>query len=74
MTLATVSVFSEDISPAVESGAVTSTTVVGISAVVTLVTFLTTLTDIGSGLEYYVMDVKMGIKVGAVTGLAVAAR
>jgi hypothetical protein len=67
-------VFSKDISPAVEPDAVTSTTVVGITEGVTLVTFLTTLTDIDPCLEYYVMDVTMGIKVGAVTRLAVAAR
>ena len=74
MTRATASVFSEDISPAVVPGAVTGTTVVGITVVVTLVTFHTTLTDIDPCLEYYVMDVNMGIKVGAVTRLAVAAR
>ena len=74
MTLATGSVFSKNISPAVEPCAVTTTTVIGISAVVTLVTFHTTLTDIDPCLEYYVMDVNMGIKVGAMTRLAVAAR
>jgi hypothetical protein len=67
-------VFSKDISPAVEPNAVTGTTVVGITVGVTLVTFNTTLTYIDPCLEYYVMDVNMGIKVGAVTRLTVAAR
>jgi len=64
-------VFSKDISPAVEPGAVTGTTVVGITVGVTLVTFLRILTDIDTCLEYYVMiditailAVNMGIKVG----------
>jgi len=71
MTRGTVSVFSKDISPAVEPEAVTGTTVVSITVGVTLVTFMRILTDIDPCLEYYVMiditailAVNMGIKVG----------